>query len=254
MLASLDGAGGMQSAALARLQEELEQLAQTAGASERKLRDLCAGLYPALLESLGLLAALESLAEELTASGHIQITVHWDPLVEELSALLAADIRLHIYRIAQEALRNAARHAQAQQAALHIAMVQSPRRATNADARSVRRSLVFTISDDGAGLRFPLDYVELLRGGHLGLASMRERAEHIGAELAIAAGPGGGTRIQLVMPIPAERATGQIPDDRPYRQLDERARSLQMALAGPTPRRDTQPGEPALTSPTAPRN
>jgi signal transduction histidine kinase len=186
-----------------RLHDELEQLAQAAAVSERKLRDLCAGLYPALLESLGLLAAIESLAEEPSVG--LSVRVACEPGVEQLAARFDAATRLHIYRIVQEALRNASRHADAEHAEVRIAAVYPSRRVTNgARTPALPSRLSMTIADDGDGMHLPIDYVRLLREGHLGLASMRERADRIGAALTMALNPGGGTRITLIIPLPAD--------------------------------------------------
>jgi signal transduction histidine kinase len=188
-----------------RLRDELEQLAQAAATSERKLRDLCAGLYPALLESLGLPAAIESLAEEPTAGLSVQVMC--DPGVEALAARFDAETRLHIYRIIQEALRNASRHARAERAEVRVAGARPTRRATPGPSAAAPPSrLSLTVVDDGAGMRLPIDYVQLLRDGHLGLASMRERAERIGAALTVGPDPGGGTRVTLTVPLPPETA------------------------------------------------
>jgi signal transduction histidine kinase len=211
LLAALPDGDSGAPVATKRLREELDQLSQAASISERKLRDLCVGLYPALLESLGLPAALESLAEDL--SGGMSVQVNCEPAVERLAALLDADTRLHVYRIAQEALRNASRHAHAQRVEIHLSTKLPIRRASAAPVTRAR--LVLTISDDGVGVPHPIDYVALLRGGHLGLASMRERAERIRAELKLAPKPPQGTQITLVIPLPDVPAWLQDDATRP---------------------------------------
>jgi signal transduction histidine kinase len=91
-----------------------------------------------------------------------------------------------MYRVAQEALHNAAKHAQAGRLELRLHHT--------ADLIELR------VSDDGRGFvpdgEFP---------GHLGLRSMRERAEVVGGVLDISSEPGGGTRVALRVPL----ATGQ---------------------------------------------
>jgi signal transduction histidine kinase len=89
-----------------------------------------------------------------------------------------------IYRIAQEALHNAVKHAQAGQLDLRL-------------YRS-NESIVLEISDDGVGFdpttAFP---------GHLGLHSMHERANSLGGTLAIHSAPGNGTRVCAQFPLPS---------------------------------------------------
>lgn len=203
--------------AVLRVREELDTLAQAAATTERKLRDLCAGLYPSLLESLGLPFALEALVEDVTTIGDLDVSVRCTPNAEQLAEQLDADARLHAYRIAQESVRNASRHAHAHHAAVSLDVVRPPRRAANAEAATSRARLVLTISDDGTGIRLPIDYVGLLRERHLGLASMRERAERIGAELNLGLNPQGGTCVTLAIPVavPLDASPDSTPQDSP---------------------------------------
>src|SRR5262249_45485508 len=92
---------------LERLRQELAQLAEQSTAAERKLRALYLGLYPALLPTVGLPAAIEDLARELTAPLGIAIRVDYDEEARAAAVALDAETALHIYRVAQEALRNA---------------------------------------------------------------------------------------------------------------------------------------------------
>lgn len=182
-----------------RVREELDALAHAAATTERKLRDLCAGLYPALLESLGLPFALEALAEDVTTVADLHVSVACTPDAEPLADQLDAAARLHAYRIAQESVRNASRHAHARHATIALDAAPLLRRGAHASAWAPR--LILTISDDGTGIRLPVDYVSLLRERHLGLASMRERADRIGAELTLGLNAQGGTCVTLTMPV-----------------------------------------------------
>jgi signal transduction histidine kinase len=91
-----------------------------------------------------------------------------------------------LYRIGQEALHNTAKHARATEVRLSLARIDD--------------DLLLEISDNGAGFdaagSFP---------GHLGLHSMRERAERLGGTLAIESAAGAGTRIQVRVPCPAKK-------------------------------------------------
>jgi signal transduction histidine kinase len=215
----LDAEPAVPSAAL-RVREELDALAHVAATTERKLRDLCAGLYPALLESLGLPFALEALAEDATTVGDLRVSVACSADAEPLAEQLDAVARLHAYRIAQESVRNASRHARARHATIALDPALPQRRGAHASASSPR--LILTISDDGTGIRLPVDYVSLLRERHLGLASMRDRAERIGAELTLGLNEQGGTRVTLALPVsesipvhPEPSTTSSPPDGMP---------------------------------------
>ena len=185
-----------------RLRDELSQLAQAADGAERKLRDLCAGLYPALLESLGLVAALETLADDLgTAEGTV-VTFWCDDGAEHLAARLDGDIQLHAYRIAQEAARNAARHAHGQRIEIRLALAPDTRRGRAGAASHAGSRLLLSVRDDGQCMPLPVDYTALLRAGHLGLASIRERATRIGADLTLNRHQEGGLCVRAVIPTP----------------------------------------------------
>jgi signal transduction histidine kinase len=188
-------------AASRRLCDELEQLAEAAATSERKLRDLCAGLYPALLESLGLPAAIETLGEDLAIGSDGCISVTCTPAAERLAQRLNADSQLHVYRIAQEGMRNASRHAQAHGIEVCLAEGNTACASGRHPRGHAPSQLLLTVVDDGAGIALPIDYAGLLRDGHLGLASMRERARRIGSELTIKRNATGGTTITIVIPI-----------------------------------------------------
>jgi two-component system sensor histidine kinase UhpB len=96
-------------------------------------------------------------------------------------------IELALYRMAQEALSNIARHAQATQASLSISY--SP------------GSLTLQVVDDGVGFIVPKDPSEFAQAGHYGLLGLKERAELIGATLQIQSSPGKGTHLSVTLPV-----------------------------------------------------
>jgi two-component system sensor histidine kinase UhpB len=154
----------------ARLQDTQRLLEETAA----QIRDIMADLHPPALDEYGLLAAVRTYVEAFGARLAVPITVQGDDLAPRLS--LAAETAL--FRIAQEALANAAAHARAQR--VQITLAATPDRVT------------LTIADDGAG--FDVARAGLARASW-GLAIMRERAEAVGATLRIDTGPGRGTRV-----------------------------------------------------------
>jgi signal transduction histidine kinase len=141
-----------------------------------ELRAVIVHLRPAALEDAGLAAALAKHVDILRRSHEREIAL-------EISgdAPVPAAVEGDVFRIAQEALHNALRHAGAQ----HIAIVLS------CDPGGVR----LTVSDDGAG--FDRD---LVRASSLGLATMAERARSAGATLDIQTAPGAGTTVRLEVP------------------------------------------------------
>lgn len=187
-----------------RLTQELRQIAERAELAEQRLRALYQGLYPALLPALGLPAALEELGRELSISGDVSIEADCTAEAREAALGLDGEAALHVYRIAQEALRNADKHAAARTATLRLTLAAAipPARPTRPSRHlDARRVLLLEVEDDGRGIALPIDYAALLRQGHLGLAGMRERAERLGGDLTFAARPAGGTRVALLLPL-----------------------------------------------------
>lgn len=136
-------------------------------------------LHPPVLQHVGLTPALASLCRSFNSpSFSAALTAHGS--TEELSAEQA----LTLYRVAQEGLRNAARHSGAAQAEVTLDVS--------------RRAVVLEVADHGSG--FSLDRS---RPGGLGLLSMRERVESLGGELGIDTAPGQGTRIRVLIPLVA---------------------------------------------------
>lgn len=158
---------------------ELEGLADQ---TIQNLRRLTRGLRPVYLEDLGLVTALEMLAREVEAGSPLQVTFQGSGA----ETRLGSTVELALYRIAQEALTNAVHHAGAGQAVLSIEF----------DENGVR----LQVRDDGAGFQVPQSPAEFSHGGHFGLLGMYERAEMIGARLAVESQPGVGTKVTVELP------------------------------------------------------
>jgi len=144
-----------------------------------ELRQLCAQLRPPLLDALGLIAALLALAADWSAQHGIEVTVN----VPDDAALPAIPdgIAVNLFRIAQEALTNIARHAHARSVALSLS--------------AEGDGWLLTVADDGCGFEVPADLGRLAGAGHYGLAGMQERAALIGARLEVVSAPGKGTTV-----------------------------------------------------------
>jgi PAS domain S-box-containing protein len=150
------------------------------------LRALMSGLRPPVLEERGLMPALR---EAVTRFG-LEHGVETD-LVGSLPRPLAADLETLAYRVVQEALTNAAKHARAGRVVVGV----------EATAGSLR----VEVEDDGRGFDSAMTR-EYLRQGRVGLASMRERVELANGTFVVRSTPGRGTTIVATLPVdvPAE--------------------------------------------------
>lgn len=147
-------------------------------------RALVWSLRPPDLERLGLVPAIEHLAENLRDRGAAAIHV----LDETGGRRVPEDVETVAFRIVQEALNNAVKHAGASQISVIVGM------------RDGRLSVV--VEDDGRGFDVgSVDRAELELAGGFGLRGMRERAELIGGVLAIESTKGVGTTIRLEVPV-----------------------------------------------------
>jgi signal transduction histidine kinase len=178
-LSALGAEAGAEAVALrariARTQRVVEHSVQAVHRFARELR-------PAVLDDLGLIPALHSYGQNLAAQKKIRIQMTVFGGVEELSIAK----RTVLFRVAQEALNNVARHA----AASHVRLGLSHRPGT----------IQLEISDNGKS--FPVTETLLGRNNRrLGLIGMRERVEMIGGTFAIESSPGQGTTVRAQIPF-----------------------------------------------------
>ena len=158
------------------LEEELDETKALANQAMSELLSLARQLRPTALDDLGLVAATAGQVEQL---GRGEIAAEFDTKGDFSD--LGDDAQLVVYRVAQEALSNAARHSGASQVSVRL---------QRRDDGGVELDVV----DDGRGFAF--DESE----GGLGIAGMRERALLVGGELTIESRPGEGTAIRLSVP------------------------------------------------------
>ncbi|MFG3437487.1 histidine kinase [Nonomuraea sp. NPDC047897] len=156
------------------LRDELCAVQETVRASLDEVRQVARRLRPGVLEDLGLISAMNSLAGDFSTVSGVTVTRLLDPRLPPVSS----DTELVIYRIAQECLTNVARHARASRVELSL--------------RAEPGAVVLCITDDGTG--------GPIREG-AGIRGMRERAMLIGADLGIDSAPAEGTRVCLTVPI-----------------------------------------------------
>ncbi len=168
-----------------KLVEPLDYIVNLAEAGLSEMRALIFELRPEVLEAEGLVAALAKQAEALQARHKLEVITHFGE--EPLAPLVTKEA---LYRIAQEATHNIVKHAKAGQIVLTLNSVDG---------------LMLEIKDDGRGF-----YPQQAFPGHLGLHSMRERAEKLGGRFELESVLGRGTTIRVKMPIPADdRAKNQ---------------------------------------------
>jgi two-component system, NarL family, sensor histidine kinase UhpB len=158
------------------LREQLDELRETARHGTEEVRRIARRLRPEALEDLGLESALAALAASIGEQAQLRIERRLEPGLP-----LSQEQELVVYRIAQEALTNVARHADATEVQLHL---------ERTDGRAI-----LTVRDDGGGL--PPGAFRSSQG----IRGMRERAMLIGAQLTIAKPAAGGTEVQLSIPF-----------------------------------------------------
>lgn len=163
----------------APLREDLQQAQEITRESLDEVRRLVRRLRPGVLDDLGLVSALTSLAQDFATHTGLRVPRRFDTGLPALDR----ETELVLYRVAQESLTNAARHADARRVEVGL--------------RRAGEAVVLEITDDGRG-------IETAREG-AGIRGMRERALLAGATLDITSAPGAGTRIRLTTPVPRKR-------------------------------------------------
>jgi signal transduction histidine kinase len=144
----------------------------------RNVRELSQLLRPTILDDFGLDASLRWLAEKFTERTAIDVDYQSD-----FSGRLPDETETHLFRIAQEALTNVARHSKAQRVEVRL--------------HANHSQLRLTIADNGVGLAQPGDATE--RG--MGMIGMRARARSAGGEVAVRSLPDRGVSVEVQVPM-----------------------------------------------------
>lgn len=163
-----------------RLRAQVDELRDVTAQTLDEVHDISTRLRPRILDDLGLAAALEHLTHEWQARYKLPVDLAIHIGRERLPGVMETAI----YRIVQESLTNAARHANARSISVLV-----ERRAG---------AVVAVIEDDGSGF----DSASITGDRHLGLVGMRERAELLGGNLTIESALGKGTSIFVQIPLP----------------------------------------------------
>jgi signal transduction histidine kinase len=147
-----------------------------------RLRGVATELHPPILDDLGLVPALEALARGASEQLPIEVRIADETGYADRPP---GEVELASYRIVQEAVSNAIKHANASCIAV--------------EGRVSATAVALTVSDDGIGFS-AADADEALLQGHLGVSSMRQRAAAIGARVALGKAAAGGTAVTMRWP------------------------------------------------------
>lgn len=162
--------------------QKLSELASGCGSIISSLRRLLVEIQPAVLESRGLAAAVDGIAETLRSNG-VQVKV--TPFAQRL----APEFERLAFTLVQEALSNVHKHASASRVDVHLS--------------TTNESLRCRVTDDGRG--FETDRLETaVNEGNVGLDIMRERLELAGGRLLVESRPGHGTALTFELPLDSE--------------------------------------------------
>jgi two-component system, NarL family, sensor kinase len=156
-----------------------------------KIRNLSHTLYPRILDTLGLVAAIKELAHHTSQHSSLMI----DCRMEGKPRTLGRDGEVALYRCCQEAISNAIRHAKASQ--IEIVIHFAP--------REVR----VTVGDDGKGFDPRALYDSNSRMMSSGFWTIRQRMSDLGASFRLSTSPGHGTVVELIVPYSSSKTNGR---------------------------------------------
>jgi PAS domain S-box-containing protein len=192
-----DGIGGKLTAVKYSIEKIVKELRQTKNPLATSLQDILAivhdtidetqriyrNLHPAILDDLGLNAALRSLCREFM---EVYTTIALEADIEVQESRIQEPLKILIYRILQEALNNVAKHSHAGQVKVSL--------------RSVNNEIELVIKDNGRGFDLSEAYAVDFQERGVGLESIKERTAILGGSLDIQTQPGQGTTIRVAWP------------------------------------------------------
>ena len=161
----------------AEIRERIDHMKSLAERTVGTVRDIALLLRPSMLDDLGLVAALEWQGREVSRRSRMEVAVESADVSDELPD----EYKICVYRLVQEALNNAVRHAQARNAKVRV--------------RGGAGGIEIEVCDDGKGFD-----PQHTRG--LGILGMEERVKRLGGSLAVQSTPGQGTVVKAELPSP----------------------------------------------------
>ena len=169
---------------VAALEPKAEEIKKLVENSIHVVRDMALLLRPSMLDDLGLVAALQWQAREISKRTGVSVRV----AAEQISENLPEELKTCVYRTVQEALHNSVQHAEA--------------RTIRVTIRQDQGRLLLSIQDDGKGF-----HAQQERG--MGLLGMEERVTHLGGSFAVESEPGHGAVVRIVLPHETDTYTAR---------------------------------------------
>ncbi|MDQ6707777.1 MAG: histidine kinase, partial [Acidobacteriota bacterium] len=161
--------------------EQMDEIADAASHALDEVREIAFNLRPYQIDQLGLRKSIEIMLAQVAESSEIRFSTH----VDDPNGTLSPEMRIHVYRIVQEAVNNVLKHSSATEAGVSIARVHP--------------GMTIQISDNGKGFTPEMEG----RPGGFGLNGMAERARMLGGRLSVESAPGQGTVIHVSLPAAA---------------------------------------------------
>lgn len=167
-----------------QLHTGLQQLTHLTQHTLESIRRLALQLRPAVLDDLGLRAALRWLAEDCRERLHIQVDLHLEAPTSALEGEMYPPLyETTLFRVAQESLTNVARHAQATHVSIELVQHE--------------KSIFLRVRDNGQG------YEVARQSAGLGISGMQERVSLLNGTFNLSSEPGKGTTVEAMLPLPA---------------------------------------------------
>lgn len=177
-------------------QELAARVLQTIHGVNATLRVICGELHPNTLVHLGLQRAIRGHADRLQERlGGVVILLDLADDSPSTGSILSHNLRLGLYRIYQQLITNAVRHASAQH--IWVRLKLPPGQA------------ILEVEDNGQGFKVPDHWIELVREGRFGLVSTIERVQSLDGRLDFESSPGSGTLVRVTVPV--KDAPGKSP-------------------------------------------
>lgn len=186
LIQKLDKLASSQRLKLVTVKDNLEDIRGQAVKALEGLRATAQGLRPRIIDDLGLVAALEWIAEELERDQHIRTKVE----TRNMERALPPETQILLFRIAQEALNNIRKHARASSVTIRV--------------DGGKKNVKMIVTDDGQGFEAPGKIEGMVSAGRLGLMGMHERARLLNGNLLIKSAPEKGTVITVTLPWPVK--------------------------------------------------
>jgi signal transduction histidine kinase len=168
--------------------EEIYKVEELARKTTKEIRHMLFTLRPLVLESQGLVAALQSLADKMRENFNQEVLVESDSIAEEKLDIHSQGV---LFYIVEEAVGNARKHAQAEKIWVRLKM------------RSAE-ICVLEIQDNGVGFDVNAVMGSYENRGSLGMVNLRERTELVNGTMTLDSAPGKGTKITFLIPLSDE--------------------------------------------------